>query len=99
MVEGSNPSEPVKLFPSGGNYLKKFSVLDHEMVPEHIVLSEGEVKTLLAKYNMAKGQLPKIKTSDPVCREINAKAGDVVKVVRDSPIAGKAVAYRLVIEG
>ncbi len=79
--------------------MKEFSVLDHKMVPEHILLSEGEVKMLLAKYNISKGQLPKIKTSDPVCKEINAKAGDVVKVVRDSLIAGKALSYRLVIEG
>ncbi len=99
MVGGSNPSEPVKIVQSGGNYLKEFSVLNHDMVSEHILLTEGEIKTLLEKYHITKGQLPKIKTSDPVCKEINAKAGDVVKVVRSSLIAGKALSYRLVIEG
>ena len=79
--------------------MKEFSVLNHNMVPEHILLTEDEIKALLEKYYITKGQLPKIKTSDPVCKEINAKAGDVIKVVRDSLIAGKALSYRLVIEG
>ncbi len=69
------------------------------MVPEHILLTEDEVKALLEKYHVTTGQLPKIKTSDPVCKEINANAGDVVKIIRDSLIAGKALSYRLVIEG
>lgn len=79
--------------------MKEFSVLDHNMVPEHILLTEEEIKKLLAKYRISKGHLPKIKTSDPVCKEINAKAGDILKVVRDSLTAGKALSYRLVIEG
>ncbi|MDD2666245.1 MAG: DNA-directed RNA polymerase subunit H [Methanocellales archaeon] len=79
--------------------MKEFSVLNHNMVPEHILLTEDEVKALLEKYHITKGQLPKIKTSDPACKEINAKAGDILKVVRDSLIAGKALSYRLVIEG
>ncbi len=79
--------------------MKEFSVLDHNMVPEHILLTEEEIKKLLTKYRISKGQLPKIKTSDPVCKEIDAKAGDVIKVVRDSLTAGKSLSYRLVIEG
>jgi DNA-directed RNA polymerase subunit H len=79
--------------------LKEFRVIEHNMVPEHILLTEKEIKKLLVKYRISKGQLPKIKTSDPVCKEINAKVGDVIKVVRDSLTAGKALSYRLVIEG
>jgi DNA-directed RNA polymerase subunit H len=42
--------------------------------------------------------LPKIKTSDVVVKQIDAKPGDVIKIIRKSLTAGKAVSYRLVIE-
>jgi len=77
---------------------KKFNVMEHELVPEHILLGEDEAEELLKQYNISKGQLPKIKTSDVVVKQINAKPGDVIKIVRNSLTAGRAVAYRLVIE-
>lgn len=77
--------------------MKKFSVIDHETVPEHIVLSERDVKSLLAKHHMPKEGLPKIKVLDPACKEIDAMVGDVIKIIRNSHTAGKAIAYRLVI--
>ena len=78
--------------------MKKISVIDHELVPEHIVLSERDVKSLLAKYHISVGELPKIKISDPVIKEIGASAGDVIKIIRNSHTAGKAIVYRLVID-
>lgn len=77
---------------------KKFNVLEHELVPDHILLTEEETQELLKKYNITRGQLPKIKTSDVVVKQIDAKPGDVLKIIRKSLTAGKAVAYRLVIE-
>lgn len=77
---------------------KKFNVLEHELVPEHILLTEDEAKEVLKRYNITKGQLPKIKTSDVVVKQIGAKPGDVIKIIRKSITAGKAVAYRLVID-
>ena len=77
---------------------KKFNVMEHELVPEHILLGEDETEELLKLYNISKGQLPKIKTSDVVVKQINAKPGDVIKIIRNSLTAGRAVAYRLVIE-
>ena len=41
--------------------------------------------------------MPKIHVSDPAAVAIKAKIGDVIRVTRDSPTAGKAVFYRLVI--
>lgn len=77
---------------------KKFNVLEHELVPDHILLNEAETQELLNKYKITKGQLPKIKTSDVVVKQIGAQPGDVIRIIRKSLTAGKAVAYRLVIE-
>ena len=77
---------------------KKFNVLEHELVPDHILLTEEETQELLTKYGITRGQLPKIKSSDVVVKQINAKPGDVLKIIRKSLTAGKAVAYRLVID-
>jgi DNA-directed RNA polymerase subunit H len=77
---------------------KKFDVLTHDLVPDHILLTEEETQELLKKYSITRGQLPKIKTSDVVVKQIGAKPGDVLKIIRRSLTAGKAVAYRLVID-
>lgn len=78
--------------------MKKFNVLDHEMVPEHGIISKKDVEALLTRYDITKEQLPKIKSVDPICKEISAKSGDVVKIIRDSTTAGKSIVYRLVID-
>ncbi len=68
------------------------------LVPEHTLLTEEEAATLLKKYNITPGQLPKIKTSDVVVKQMGVNPGDILKITRKSLTAGKAVAYRLVIE-
>ncbi|BAI61287.1 DNA-directed RNA polymerase subunit H [Methanocella paludicola SANAE] len=77
---------------------KKFDVLTHDLVPNHILLTEEETQELLKRYSITRGQLPKIKSSDVVVKQIGAKPGDVLKIIRRSLTAGKAVAYRLVID-
>ena len=77
---------------------KKFDVREHMLVPEHLLLTEEEASAVLKKYSITPGQLPKIKTSDVVVKQIGAKPNDVIKIIRKSLTAGMAVAYRLVIE-
>jgi DNA-directed RNA polymerase subunit H len=76
----------------------KFSILEHELVPKHEILEGREVAALLDTYKVQKEQLPKIKKSDPVIKEIKAEVGDVVRITRRSRTAGKSLSYRLVIE-
>lgn len=75
-----------------------FNVLDHEMVPEHNIMNEEEVRTLLETYRITLEQLPKIFHDDPAVRAIKAKPGNVIKIIRSSHTAGRAESYRLVIK-
>jgi DNA-directed RNA polymerase subunit H len=78
--------------------LRKFSLLDHELIPKHEIMVEDELKSVLNQYQIEKEQLPKLKVSDPVALEIGASVGDVVKITRNSQTAGEAIYYRLVID-
>lgn len=73
--------------------------ISHELVPEHIKLSENEKKELLQKYNVVEKQLPFIFSSDSALIELNAKPGDVIKILRKSPTKGVAEYFRVVIHG
>ncbi|MFN3383670.1 MAG: DNA-directed RNA polymerase subunit H [Archaeoglobaceae archaeon] len=76
----------------------KVNLQDHVLVPKHEILKEEEVKELLKLLGVSKEQLPKIKASDPIIKEIGAKPGDVVKITRKSLTAGVSIFYRLVVE-
>ena len=69
------------------------------LVPEHVLLTKEEAQSVLEMYKIKPYQLPYIKSSDPAVRAIDAKLGDVVKIIRNSQTAGNAIAYRYVIEG
>ncbi|NPA86957.1 MAG: DNA-directed RNA polymerase subunit H [Candidatus Diapherotrites archaeon] len=76
---------------------KKRSILDHVFVPKARILSKEEVEEVLRKYRVSKENLPKILETDPVVVELGAKKGDVIEFIRNSPVAGKSIYYRVVI--
>ncbi len=78
---------------------RKFTVLDHELVPEHIVLPPKDANRLLKTLGLNKSQLPWILASDPAAVAIGAKPGDVILILRKSRTAGKSIALRLVVPG
>ena len=71
----------------------------HNLVPEHVKLSDKEKAELLAKYNIKARDLPRILLSDPAIAELNVKEGDVVKISRKSQTSGEAAYYRGVVNG
>ena len=75
------------------------SILEHFLVPKHRVLPPEEAQKVLEKYRVKPQQLPYILASDPVVKAIGAKPGDIIEIIRDSETAGKAVYYRIVVEG
>jgi DNA-directed RNA polymerase subunit H len=75
----------------------KVSLQDHILVPVHEILKKEEAEELLKTLNIEKEQLPKIKVDDPIAKEIGAKVGDIIRIIRESQTAGKSIAYRLVV--
>ncbi len=81
-----------RIFPS-------FNIFGHVLVPKHEIVSAEEREKLLNEYRVQPYQLPRLKASDPGAKAIGAKPGDVVRILRDSPTAGKYTSYRYVVEG
>ncbi|MDH7507665.1 MAG: DNA-directed RNA polymerase subunit H [Candidatus Thermoplasmatota archaeon] len=77
---------------------QQFEILKHKLVPSHIIISEDEKKELFEKLKITPDQLPRILNTDPAVISIGAKPGQVIKIIRKSPTAGEAVAYRIVVE-
>ncbi|MEM1508885.1 MAG: DNA-directed RNA polymerase subunit H [Thermofilaceae archaeon] len=78
---------------------RRINILEHELVPQHILLSEEEASKILKRIGVSRRQLPWILASDPVAKAIGAKPGDVVMIIRKSPTAGVSVALRYVTRG
>ncbi len=74
-----------------------FSLLSHELVPKHEILTPEEVRELLQKYGITKDKLPRIFESDPAAKIIGAKPGDVLKITRKSDVSGISIYYRVVV--
>jgi len=74
-----------------------FDVRQHILVFEHSKLNESEKKKLLEAHNIQVSELPKIAIKDPAIQHLTPKIGDVIKISRPSPTAGKATYYRGVI--
>jgi len=75
----------------------KIDIKQHVLVPEHILLTQEEKDKLLSKYNINSNQLPRISRKDPALVDFGVKAGDVIKIIRNSQTASKSAYYRVVI--
>ena len=76
---------------------KEINVFESGLVPEHVVLSNEERERILEELNVAPRQLPKIRQSDPVVKQLGAKKGDIMRIRRNDPVVGEHFYYRVVV--
>jgi DNA-directed RNA polymerase I, II, and III subunit RPABC1 len=74
-------------------------VIDHYLVPQHILLSPEEKENYLTIFNHQIRDMKKILLNDPIAKFYGAKVGDMFKIIRPSITAGKDIDYRIVIPG
>jgi DNA-directed RNA polymerase subunit H len=86
-----------KIVECAGGISLVFSVGDHFLVPKHVLLSTQQAAELMKKYGLNPNQMPKILRTDSAIIDMLPKKGDIVKIVRDSPTAGKTIYYRRVV--
>lgn len=74
----------------------KFSLLDHELIPEVCTISNEESSDLLIFYKTKDSNLPRIQQTDPVVRYLGAKKGEILRFTRPSESAGVYSYWRIV---
>lgn len=80
------------------NDAKTFDVATHVLVPQHLILTDEEAEAFLNKYGIKKSQMPKISLKDKALASLGTKAGDIIHIVRKSPLQGFSDFYRVVVE-
>lgn len=75
------------------------TIAEHHLVPKHELLSKTDAQTLLAQFGLDFDKLPRIASDDPMVAELKADVGDVIKITRESPVAGTTIYYRRVVQG
>jgi DNA-directed RNA polymerase subunit H (RpoH/RPB5) len=74
-----------------------FDLFEHELVPPHIIASAEEIQLVLDHYGIERNQLPRIYRDDPAVKVLGARPGQVIRIERNSPTAGRSYYYRLVV--
>jgi len=78
-----------------------FNVMEHQLVPEHRLLSQKEADKVISELGISREQLPKIRLTDPCIKILShnqeVEEGMIVEITRASETAGRSEAYRLII--
>jgi len=81
--------------PRPGSEPGGFDLMSHVLVPQHEIVSQEEREELIRKFGPLR-LFPKILVTDPVVRQLGAKPGDVIRIIRPGE---KVPAYRVVVRG
>lgn len=74
----------------------QYNIMNHQLVPPHIVLSAEEAAEVKRKYNIIDdSQIPDISRFSPVSQVIGIRPGDLCRIYRPSKTAIKAEFYRI----
>ncbi len=73
------------------------SLSEHHLVPKHELLSDEEAQKLLSQFGLDFDKLPQMSQEDPVAQELGAKVGNIIRITRNSPVAGETLYYRRVV--
>lgn len=71
--------------------------LDNVLIPKHEILSHDEEEKVLASFRISKQNLPKIRSTDPQVKKLEAKPGDVIMITRED-LTGENIYYRIVVK-
>ena len=74
----------------------QIDIQDHMLVPKHEIMSKKDISVEFSDVDYDFKNLPKIKSKDPVVKEIGAEPGDVLRITRESQTAGTFITYRIV---
>lgn len=74
----------------------QFNILEHSLVPNHVILSKEEEEKFRKEYNIKNNsQIPSISRYDPVAVAISMRPGEVCKISRPSRTAITTDYYRV----
>lgn len=76
----------------------KNNIVDHSLVPRHIVLPEIIAKKVKDAYGARNKNIPLILSGDPIAKYYNMKQNDICKIVRFSKVSGRAFTYRICVK-
>lgn len=73
----------------------QFNILNHQLVPEHIILNDEEIVQLKKRFHFnTLKQLPEISRFDPVAQAIMIRPKQICRIIRNSVNAVKTEYYR-----
>ncbi len=74
------------------------NIIDHHYQPvEFQLLTPAEMEQVKKEYNINDYTLSKYSRHDPIVKYYGLKKGDIVRIIRASPVSGLAIAYRIVL--
>ena len=73
-------------------------IVEHILVPKHMILSQDETNQVLQEYCARKRDMPFIMSNDPVAKFYNMKPGEICKIIRPSVLTCNVPFYRIVIK-